>query len=263
MIDLADIISSTTGELPRSAVVDNINNDGTVDLFYMGGQVYNVPVLSTYQPVSGDVVQIMRRGNSLIILGVLRATNNLASSTVQTDFSIVYNVAGTTTTQAGSSGTFTFSATSSGSYRTADRWGDRNELRQGAYFSSTRFGYYQGEWWYGSFADLRGRDITRVRITMRRRSGSGVFSAEPISLWTTKNATKPSGAPYYVKKIGTYKLAVGDTGTFDLPTWVGEHLRSGAARGLGIRDNSTANYLALDGTATYAQSGQLLIGWRD
>lgn len=272
MTRLADLIaqgqSQYGGDLPRSAVVDAVNTDGTVDLLYLGGTALNVPVISTYNPVAGDTVQIIRRGPaSLVVLGALRSTTVGAAGTVSSDFAFPYNVEAVPTAVSGSpsSGTFTIRPTTSGSYRTADGWGGRNELAQGAYFTSTRYGYYQGAWFYGSgaFDGLRGRTVTRIRLTMRRKTGSGIFAAEPIYVFTTKNATKPSGPPYYLNEVGSYKLAVGDTGTFDLPLWVGRSMSTGHVKGLGIRNNSTANYLKLFGESEYADSGMLQISWRE
>ncbi len=274
MTRLADLIAAGQGQyggdLPRSAVVDAVNADGTVDLQYLGGTALSVPIISTYTPVAGDTVQIMRRGPaSLIVLGALKATATGGSGTVTSDLAMPWNVQAVPTviSGGGSSGTLTIRPVSSGSHRSADGWGSplRDELRQGAYSSSTRYGYYSGAWFYGTgaFADLKGRTVTRIQLTIRRATGSGVYAAEPIYVWTTKNAVRPSGAPYFVSKVGEYRLAVGDTGTFTLPDWVGQRLANGTALGLGIRYSGTSDYLAVVGRGAYVDSGRLLIDWRE
>lgn len=271
MTRLADILAQATKDygdnLPNTAVVDTLNADGTVDLRYLGGIARSVGVVATYAPVSGDVVQIIRRGpSSLIVIGPIRTVNTVANSAVATDLIIAYNVQPVPTSVT-SSGTYTYTPSSSGSYRTADKWGSpvRDELRQGAYFSSTQFGYYQGAWFYGTnaFTNLRGLTVTSATLTMRRKTGSGVFAAEPIYVYTTKNPTRPTGAPFYVKYVGAYSLAVGDSAVFNIPTWVATGLASGAYHGLGIKYNGTADYLAVDGIGAYNLSGRLQVGWTE
>jgi hypothetical protein len=91
---LMDILAGLTADddAPRSAIIIVVNIDGTVNLNYLGGVVTNVPVISTYTPTTGDVVQVMRRGpSSLLVIGSYRTTNP-AGGTVASDFVISYNV---------------------------------------------------------------------------------------------------------------------------------------------------------------------------
>lgn len=273
MTKLADILAEATSQygndVPRSAIIQAVNVDGTVDLSYLGGTALNVPVVSTYTPTSGDVVQVLRRGPaSLIVLGAMR-TANPGGGTVASDLVMLWNVdavpgAITGGGTIGSSGVLTVMPYTAGSYRRVDGWGTPT-IRQGAYFSSVQLGYYQGAWFYGNnaFTQLKGRTVTRVRIYLSRRTGSGVFGAEPIYLYSHKNATKPSGAPYYLSRLASPRLAVGASVVYDLPISFGEQLRSGYAKGVGIKNNSTADYLALESTSEYANSGRLDISWRE
>lgn len=266
MIDLSDLISealNSGADLPQSAVIDSVNADGTVDLQYLGGLALSVPVVGSYTPSSGDVVQVMRRGpSSLLVLGPVRVTN-ATSTKVRTDLTVVYNVGPVPSAESDTKGTYTIYASNSGAYRSADGWGSRNDVLQGAY--TPRYGYYRGCWFYGAtaFDKLKGRTVKRIRISLKRKIGSGVYAAEPISIWTHKNATKPKGAPYLVSKIATVRLAVEDSGTFDLPVSAGQALANGSVKGFAIRDDSTGNYLALYGENAWKDSGKLTIDWED
>lgn len=269
---LMDILAGITSDddIPRSAIITGINTDGTVSLNYLGGTANNVPVLSTYTPTSGDVVQIMRRGpSSLLVLGAYR-TVNTAGGTVASDFVISYNVDAiaipiTGGGTSGSTGTLSVLAANTGSYRRTDGW-SRNDVRQGVYYTSTQLGYYHGAWFYGvgAFNQLRGRTITRVRIYLQRDSSGGNFAAEPIHIYRHKNATRPTGDVYFLgQQVSAPKLAVSSSGIFDLPISVGEELASGYAKGLGLLYNGTGDYLILSSLASYANSGRLDISWRE
>jgi hypothetical protein len=268
---LMDILAGITADddVPRSAIVVVVNTDGTVNLNYLGGVVNNVPVLSTYTPTTGDVVQVMRRGpSSLLVLGAYR-TSNSAGGTVASDFVILYNIdavpsAITGGGTAGSSGVLTVMPQSAGSYRRTDGW-SRSDVRQGVYYTSTQLGYYHGGWFYGAtaFSQLKGRTITRVRLYLQREQ-AGNFAAEPIHIYRHKNSTKPSGDIYFVGgQVATPKLGWPGSAIVDLPLYVGSNLVTGYARGLGLLHNSTADYLVLSSIAQYANSGRLDISWRE
>jgi hypothetical protein len=270
--NLLDVLSGLTNpdDAPRSGIIAGVNTDGTVDLSYLGGIVTNVPVVSTYTPTSGDVVQIMRRGTaSLLVLGAVR-TSNTGGGTVSADFVVSYNVdavpsAITGGGTAGSTGVLSVIPYTAGSYRRTDGWA-KSDVRQGVYYSSTQLGYYHGAWFYGvnAFSQLKGRTITRVRIYLSRDSSGGVFAAEPIHIYRHKNATKPSGDVYFFgSQVSAPKLAVSSSGIFDLPISVGQELASGYAKGLGLLHNGTSDYLILNGLSSYANSGRLDISWRE
>lgn len=266
---LADAVAQmvTPIDPARTGVVNAVNGDGTVDLSFLGGVAANVPVLSsTYTPASGDIVQVMRRGpGSLLVLGVMRSANVTATK-VSSSAQLVWNIAAPSTADPGgaSSGVYTYRPTQTSSYRSETGWnGTSDFVAQGAW--ETRWGYYQGCFFYGNgaFSNLKGRKVTRIRIALRRLSGSGVYAAEPISIYLTKNTVRPRGAPLYLSKVSTPKLATGATDTFDLPVSAGQALADGRAYGLGIRDNSRSNYLRLAGRADWADAGLLTISWSD
>jgi len=256
-------------QAPRSGVISQVNTDGTVNLSYLGGQFNNVPVISTYTPTTGDVVQVMRRGPaSLIVIGSFRTTNP-AGGTVASDFVISYNVDAVPSTitgggTAGSTGTLTVRPTVAGSYRRTDGW-SRSDVRQGVYYTSTQLGYYHGGWFYGStaFSQLKGRTITSVKLYLRREQ-AGNYASEPIYLYGHKNATRPTGDIYFVgQKIGALKMPWPATSTFNLPLSVGTNLASGYLKGLGLLYNGTGDYVVLSSLAQYSDSGRLDIGWRE
>jgi hypothetical protein len=143
---LMDMLAGITADddIPRSGVIVGVNTDGTVDLGYLGGLCLNVPVVSTYTPSTGDVVQVMRRGpSSLIVIGATRTTN-VAGGSVSADFVISYNVDAVPAVitgggTAGSSGTLTVRPAVAGSYRRTDGW-SRSDVSPGSllYFHSAR-----------------------------------------------------------------------------------------------------------------------------
>jgi hypothetical protein len=268
---LMDILAGITADddIPRSAVIIGANTDGTVTLSYLGSVLNNVPVISTYTPTTGDVVQIMRRGaSSLLVIGAYRTTNP-AGGTVASDFVILYNIdavpgaitgGGTT----GATGVLTVMPVSAGSYRRVDGWA-RSDVRQGAYYTSTQLGYYHGGWFYGAsaFNALRGRTITRVRFYLERQQ-AGTYSAQPIYVYGHKNATKPSGDIYFTgKKQGSISAVWPSAGAYDLPVSVGTNLASGNYKGVGLLYNGTNDYMVFSSIAQYADSGRLDITWRE
>lgn len=260
----------TDDDLARSAIVTEVNTDGTLDLRYMGGILLNVPCISTYTPTTGDVVQVMRRGpGSLLVIGAVRTTN-VAGGTVASDFVISYNIGVVPTAitgggTAGSSGTATFMPVSAGSYRRTDGW-SRSDVRQGVYYTSSQLGYYHGGWFYGSgaFNSLKGRTITRVRIYLERQGGAGNYALMPVHLYAHKNATKPTGDVYYIgHQLAAPKLAAPGNLIVDLPTSFGVNLATGYAKGIGVLYNGTTDYMVLSSIAQYANSGRLDISWRE
>jgi hypothetical protein len=268
---LLDILAGTTtdDQAARSGIITVVNTNGTVSLNYLGGVFTNVPVLSTYTPTTGDVVQVMRRGpGSLMVIGAVR-TSNPSGGTVVSDFVITYNVdavpsAITGGGTAGSSGVLTVRPYIAGSYRRVDGW-SRADVRQGVYYTSTHLGYYHGGWFYGTnaFGQLKGRTVTRVRLYLKREQ-AGTFNAEPIYLYGHKNAQKPTGDIYYVgQKIGNISIAYPGSGVYDLPLPIGTQLGSGYLKGLGLLYSGTGDYVVLSSLASYADSGRLDISWRE
>jgi len=269
--NIVDILAGMSGDdtLARTATIQELNLDGTVDLNYMGFTALNVPVVSTYTPSSGDVVQVMRRGpGSLIVIGSVR-TANVISGSVTSDFVVSYNIDAVPTTitgggTAGSSGTLTVFPQSAGSYRRADGW-SRSDVRQGVYYTSTSLGYYHGGWFYGSnaFSQLKGRTITSVKIYLERQQ-AGNYADQDIYIYGHKNATKPSGDIYFTgTRQGTIATPWPSQGANPLPISVGQNLASGNYKGLGLLYNGTAHYVVISSIAQYANSGRLDIGWRE
>lgn len=272
---LANLLSAVAnpGQLPTSAIVNAVNADGSVDLNYLGGIAQSVPCLSTYSPSSGDIVKVIRTGPaSLLVIGTVRVSAT-TSGTVSSDYVMAANVApvpsssGGGGTVSGTSGTTTVRPTTTGSWRKGDGWGSRDFLGQGYYPSSSWLGSYQGAAFYGSgaFNFLKGRTVTRVRIYLKRNTGSGVFGGQTVYIWTHKNATRPSGGPYWLgtKALATPSMAVGDTLVYDLPVSVGAQLASGYARGFGLHHDSTSQYLQMTGLSGYSDSFRLDISWRE
>jgi hypothetical protein len=54
---------------PRTAIVDEVNSDGTLDIILSGIVIENVPRLSTVSAMEGDVVQVQVSRGSILVVG--------------------------------------------------------------------------------------------------------------------------------------------------------------------------------------------------
>lgn len=81
MIDYTKLLDAldpeTDGEDPlrrRTAIVDEVNSDGTLDIILSGVIIENVPRLATVGAVEGDAVQVQTNLGSLLVVGTIAST---------------------------------------------------------------------------------------------------------------------------------------------------------------------------------------------
>lgn len=258
-----------------SAMVENVNVNGTVDLSMRGGIVTNVPVLAWYTPATGDIVQAARRSpGQYLVLGSTRKTNP-TSVTLIAGFGIPWIVDPVPRTpDSGDNGgsttlanPFIVTALATGAWRHADGWhGHSASPRQGAF--TPAHGWFSGLWFYGTKPQAAaGRTVTRLRIEIRREAG-GSSGVEPLYIYPHVHAGQPRNPPYLRRETygvrGPHRvagLAVGDTATFDLPKEWGQALVDGYVKGFGVRRNEQSAYAVLSTPQQYARTGRLIINW--
>ncbi len=284
-MDLADFLRPRLdrGDLLISAVVEDVKPDGTVNLSFLGGLAFSVPVLGWYVPSTGDVVRVLRVSpTEFLVIGTARVSNP-ATIRVVTSRTMSWAVDAPLAAPdpgdnpSGLVSPFVVSAEQSRSYRSGTGW-ERDDVYQGAHESATSVGYWTGCWFYGTKPQsAKGVRVRRARMEMRRAGAGGVSADEPLYLWPHAHATRPGGAPVVLTgsiggvrppvRVGT--LAWAETATtsdglagFDLPVaWVQALVDGEDVRGFCLRENSTANYLFLDSKADFAASGRLTIAF--
>ena len=255
-LTLADLFSSDDNSVIVGQI-ENINEDGTVDLTIAGGTVADVPVLGTYTPQSGEVVVALRQNAAaLLVLGAVRRSN-ATTVNFETRFKTVWNVTASSTA---SSGTLTVDPVSASAYRSSDGWGGRAAAVQGAYV--TRWGYYHGAYFYGAgaFNSVRGRRATSATIKLKRANTGGTISNVPVYIALHAHDTRPGGAPVYTtgaKRIGV--LDRDESATFTLPTSWAQLLLDGRAKGVGVLRDTTADYSIY--AAPSSSNGRVVINW--
>ena len=148
--------------------------------------------------------------------------------------------------------TKTYKSTSGDTYRSTkyNNWKKDGTVRQGDY----GYGDCNGCWFFGTqFAELKGKNITKVQITITRQTG-GTSSAIDLAIKTHNYASRPSGSPSYVGRVGTLKLATGNSGTLpitDTSNALITGLKNGTIKGIGLQSSYTsALYAVCSGTCT-------------
>ena len=146
--------------------------------------------------------------------------------------------------------TKTYKSTSGDTYRSTkyNNWKKDGTVRQGDY----GYGDCNGCWFFGTqFAELKGKNITKVQITITRQTG-GTSSAVGLAIKTHNYASRPSGSPSYGSSVGTLKLATGNSGTLpitDTSNALITGLKNGTVKGIGLQSSYTsALYAVCSGT---------------
>ena len=115
------------------------------------------------------------------------------------------------------------------------------------------YGDNSGLWFFGTaFAELKGKTINKVQITITRNSG-GSSSAVGLVVRTHKYSARPSGAPTLSSSsYGTLSLATGKTGTLTITdSDVLNGIKNGTIKGFGIRTTyDSAHYAVCSGNVT-------------
>ena len=148
--------------------------------------------------------------------------------------------------------TVTVRSTSGDTYRSTvyNNWKKDNTVRQGDY----GYGDCNGIWLFGNqFDQFKGKNITKVVITIRRQDG-GQSSSVALNIKTHNYKTRPSGKPSYVGTVGTLGLAVN---TSDKKTITDKNnaiitgLKAGTIKGIGLQSTyDSAHYAVCSGSVT-------------
>ena len=164
------------------------------------------------------------------------------------------NTTSTDTTTAPSTSTtktMTIKSTYGDTYRSSvyNNWKKDGTVRQGDY----GYGDCTGCWFFGTaFAELKGKTITKVQITITRQSG-GNYAAVGLVVRTHDYSSRPSGAPTLSSSsYGTLSLATGATGPLTITNSdVLNGISNGTVKGFGIRTTyDSAHYAVCSGSVT-------------
>lgn len=147
--------------------------------------------------------------------------------------------------------TKTYKSTSGDTYRSTvyNNWKKDGTVRQGDW----GYGDSTGCWFFGTqFADVKGKNITKVTITITRQSG-GVSSAREHKLWMHGHTSRPSGAPALTSGWSqTFSLATGNSTTVTITnSTVLAAIKDGTCKGFALRHTyDNAHYSVCSGSAT-------------
>ena len=148
--------------------------------------------------------------------------------------------------------TVTVKSTSGDTYRGSvyNNWKKDNTVRQGDY----GYGDCNGIWLFGDqFEQFKGKDITKVVITISRQDG-GQYASVDLNIKTHNYKSRPSGKPSYVGTVGTLGLAVNSSGRktiTDTNNAIIAGLKAGTIKGIGLQTTyDSAHYAVCSGSVT-------------
>ena len=196
-------------------------------------------------------------GNSSQAGGVTAATNKDSGGQIWADGATFASGSATTGDKNASAPTTTVTATYTSNYGDTYRstvynsWKKDNTCRQGDW----GYGDCTGVWFFGTqFAELKGKTITKVTITISRQSSAnGNNSAVEHKIWMHNHSTRPSGAPTLNKSWSTtFTLTRGETKTITITnSTVLNAIKNGTCKGFAIRHTyDGSHYSVCSGNAT-------------
>jgi hypothetical protein len=248
--DLAETLQDAIPEATRlrTAVVRATGGSGRAITVNLDGTDLNVPRLLGWTPYVGDIVLLVGSNGFWYALGSLSAQQS-APPVVVPPIPVV-------PPSGGSSGTASFQAIDSGSWRNGGWRGDTANVIQGDWTSN---GINSGLWFYGDSikATLAGKIVSGARLYVPRISG-GVFGAQTATIARHDRATK-AGNPSWWGVAGSISLAVNTQGWAPLEASQIQALVTDGG-GLGLQANSP--YFVANSISGDRQSGTLQIDWR-
>ena len=148
--------------------------------------------------------------------------------------------------------TVTVKSTSGDTYRSSvyNSWKKDNTVRQGDY----GYGDCNGIWLFGNqFDQFKGKDITKVVITISRQEG-GQYASVDLNIKTHNYKSRPSGKPSYAGTVGTLGLAVNSSGRktiTDTNNAIITGLKAGTIKGIGLQTTyDSSHYAVCSGSVT-------------
>lgn len=147
--------------------------------------------------------------------------------------------------------------------------GDTDNLYQGnagRFASSPAYRVPQhGYWFYGrgAFDDGRGRTCARISLDEVRVLRAGDGAAVPVRFRLHGATVLGRNEPTPLPEVYTVSLAPGTHRNVALPASAGQKLLDGAANGVAIISDTTAEYRGITGLSGHAASGALTIDTTD
>ena len=129
-------------------------------------------------------------------------------------------------------------------------WKKDNTVRQGDY----GYGDCNGIWLFGDqFEQFKGKDITKVVITISRQEG-GQYASVDLNIKTHNYKSRPSGKPSYAGTVGTLGLEVNTSGRktiTDTNNAIITGLKAGTIKGIGLQSTyDSSHYAVCSGSVT-------------
>ena len=147
--------------------------------------------------------------------------------------------------------TITIKSSYGDTYRSSvyNSWKKDNTCRQGDY----GYGDCTGVWFFGTaFADVKGKTITKVQITIKRQTGGSSVPVEH-KLWMHGHIGRPSGAPTLTSGWSqTFRLATGNSTTVAITnSTVLNAISAGTCKGFALRHSyNSSHYSVCSGSCT-------------
>ena len=237
-------------EIVNAVIGFRSNNHGSMHVNSSSG------VASKYgfQSTTGGIISI---ANNSQCGGKTSATNKSAGGQIWYDNGKPTFATGNQTVDGGTAPvvsttkTMTIKSSYGDTYRSSvyNSWKKDGTARQGDY----GYGDCTGCWFFGTaFAELKGKTITKVEITITRNSG-GSSSAVGLVVRTHNYSARPSGAPKLSSSsYGTLSLATGKTDKLTIThSDVLNGIKNGTIKGFGIRTTyDSAHYAVCSGSVT-------------
>jgi hypothetical protein len=249
MKDLADTLQDVIPDPTRlrTARVKSVSGTGRALTVNLDGTDVVVPRVLGWTPYANDVVLLVGSNGFWYALGALTAQQS-APAPLPPD-------PGVPPTQP-SSGTQSFQAIDSGSWRNGGWRGDTANVIQGDWTSA---GINSGAWFYGDSikATLAGKVVTGARLYVPRISG-GVFGAQTATI-ARHSLNSKAGTPSWWGTAGSVSLPVNASGWAPLEASQIQALVTDGG-GLGLQAN--APYFVANSITGDRQSGTLQIDWR-
>ena len=145
----------------------------------------------------------------------------------------------------------TIKSTYGDTYRSSvyNNWKKDGTVRQGDY----GYGDCTGCWFFGTaFAELKGKTINKVQITITRQTGGSSVPVEH-KLWMHRYTSRPSGAPTLTSDWSqTFRLATGNSTTVAITdSTVLNAISAGTCKGFALRNTyDSVHYSVCSGNVT-------------
>lgn len=248
---ILDGLQAATRRLPAEATV-TASDTTTVTVLDTTGVTYTGRFLASYVPQVDDLVALLwSPDGGLVVLGEYGDLMQAAPPPVVDPFTPPPPF----TPGVSSTGTTTFPAVQSSSFRNGAWRGDTNNVAQDDYGG---WGTNNGAWFYGTGPTdrLAGATITALSIRISRRPG-GDYAAQTAHLYKHDSRTRPGGDVGRSAGPVDVSIGIGETTWVDLPPDWGQSIVNGGG-GIGI---TGPPYVVLTGVPDDPESGLLSMDW--